>query len=888
MNKEKPEKNHPLEPLQEAALMVNKKGHEDTSNLLEAIFQQNEKNNPEPILEATLIQSKKNTKEIVKAVEDLKPVLEKSSDSTKKMVDFLSSMKGEKGDKPSEEELKTIIKPLIPAPIKGDKGDKGDSIKGDKGDDGYTPIKGKDYFDGKDGKTPSEKELKKLINPLIPLPIKGDKGEKGDNGSPDTASEIVIKLESLKGDLRLDASAIKGLEKLIKGKITGNGLGGFYNTGGDGLKFVTTDSTLTGLGTPASPLHAVGGGISLSTNGIPNASQTILNLVQGSNMTINDLGGGIIEFAAVVSPAGTPGNIQYYDSITGLTAGATGSFFDNTTGDYYLPNLAGFMNADITKAVKYDATGLTTVRTHTIPDASGTYVLSVNGTAPDSAGDVTISAGGSAGGSNTQLQYNNAGSFGGITGVTTNGTAMTVTTGNLLVADVKASSSAGVQILSNAGTVTALFGAGGGANSTFYGGTKLDYATASTVPYLDASKNLISSSVTPTELGYLSGVTSAIQTQLNGKLSLSGGTMTGNIAITNLTAGYTTTATAAGTTTLTVNSNYYQFFTGSTTQTVVLPDATTLAVGHRFYIDNNSTGAVTVQTNGGATLAVVAGNTDLFVICTSTATAAGVWDNDYSATRIASGKIFTVNNSITLSGTDSTTITMPTSTSTVLANNLGLSGGTTLVGGTAAGDSITFKATSGTQTGTALVAKWTGGTNGGSDVASVYYLPVSANTYFFQGSNTSTSTNYYLRSTSTASYFNASSDLRLQVGGSDAVVIGSSSISMRKATTMFTGMSFTLAAGTTTVAPLTFQSGTNLTTAVNGVMEYNGTNLFFTRTGATREGVLVGNSGATAPITTATPVFTDYYGGNTKTLGDPVGWFSIVDNGGTVRKVPYY
>jgi hypothetical protein len=41
--------------------------------------------------------------------------------------------------------------------------------------------------------------------------------------------------------------------------------------------------------------------------------------------------------------------------------------------------------------------------------------------------------------------------------------------------------------------------------------------TASTVPYLDASKNLVSSAVTPTELGYLSGVTSAIQTQLNGK-----------------------------------------------------------------------------------------------------------------------------------------------------------------------------------------------------------------------------------------------------------------------------------------------------------------------------------------------------------------------------------
>lgn len=41
--------------------------------------------------------------------------------------------------------------------------------------------------------------------------------------------------------------------------------------------------------------------------------------------------------------------------------------------------------------------------------------------------------------------------------------------------------------------------------------------TASTVPYLDASKDMASSAVTDTELGYLSGVTSGIQTQLDAK-----------------------------------------------------------------------------------------------------------------------------------------------------------------------------------------------------------------------------------------------------------------------------------------------------------------------------------------------------------------------------------
>jgi len=45
----------------------------------------------------------------------------------------------------------------------------------------------------------------------------------------------------------------------------------------------------------------------------------------------------------------------------------------------------------------------------------------------------------------------------------------------------------------------------------------LSSLTATTIPYLDGSKQLASSAVTPTELGYVTGVTSAIQTQINTK-----------------------------------------------------------------------------------------------------------------------------------------------------------------------------------------------------------------------------------------------------------------------------------------------------------------------------------------------------------------------------------
>ena len=54
------------------------------------------------------------------------------------------------------------------------------------------------------------------------------------------------------------------------------------------------------------------------------------------------------------------------------------------------------------------------------------------------------------------------------------------------------------------------------------------------------------SGATPTELGYLSGVTSAIQTQLNGKLASSGGTITGSISCTGLTDSGTITSSKSG------------------------------------------------------------------------------------------------------------------------------------------------------------------------------------------------------------------------------------------------------------------------------------------------------------------------------------------------------
>jgi hypothetical protein len=117
----------------------------------------------------------------------------------------------------------------------------------------------------------------------------------------------------------------------------------------------------------------------------------------------------------------------------------------------------------------------------------------------------------------------------------------------------------------------------------------------------------------------------------------------------NATQAYTTTATAAGTTTLTASSTLLQFFTGSTTQTVVLPVVSTLSTGQRYEIHNNSSGAITVNSSGSNLVATVpAGVTTVCTCILITGTTAASWDADIQG--------FTTTLPITQGGTGAATL----------------------------------------------------------------------------------------------------------------------------------------------------------------------------------------------------------------------------------------
>jgi len=199
-------------------------------------------------------------------------------------------------------------------------------------------------------------------------------------------------------------------------------------------------------------------------------------------------------------------------------------------------------------------------------------------------------------------------------------------------------------------------------SSTAFNNTINDIATALTGSISADGQTPITANI-PMNSHKLTGL--AAPTVAGDALSY-GGVVAGSIgAFTSSALGTQVIATNGGTTTLTVSSPYYTVFTGTFVQTVVLPDATTLTLGQRYGIDNDGSLAITVKTNGGATLWTIASGCDLYLTLTAQATAVGVWETDYQGAQVATGKTLVVNNSVTVNGTDATTITLPTTSATL-------------------------------------------------------------------------------------------------------------------------------------------------------------------------------------------------------------------------------
>jgi hypothetical protein len=152
------------------------------------------------------------------------------------------------------------------------------------------------------------------------------------------------------------------------------------------------------------------------------------------------------------------------------------------------------------------------------------------------------------------------------------------------------------------------------------------YGNASHVSVTTLTANGRVSSITNTAIAISAdAITSGTLSNTRGGTGTTSSTGTGSVVlgtaptitlptINNIRQGYSTTVTAAGTTSLTVNSNYLQFFTGTTTQILTLPAPQTMTLGMGFFVVNNSTGNIEVRASNAAAVAtILAGTAMLFV-----------------------------------------------------------------------------------------------------------------------------------------------------------------------------------------------------------------------------------------------------------------------------------
>lgn len=199
-----------------------------------------------------------------------------------------------------------------------------------------------------------------------------------------------------------------------------------------------------------------------------------------------------------------------------------------------------------------------------------------------------------------------------------------------------------------------------------------------------------------------------------------------------------------------------------------------------------------------------------------------------------------------------------------ITNNLstGVGGGQTAIGGTGVGDALSLQGTTGNGTGTVAAIKALVGNNGATTAMSfynsgvvhvgnpAYNAAVGLNVQLIGNSKRDGYRQYANNLTTylSSGYGGISSPASLDLEGLGGInFLGGSSVtygSMTNAGKWFLGANTTstawlqLAAGTTSAstAPLKFTSGTNMTTAEAGAVEWNGTNLFVTQTsGPTRK-----------------------------------------------------
>lgn len=218
--------------------------------------------------------------------------------------------------------------------------------------------------------------------------------------------------------------------------------------------------------------------------------------------------------------------------------------------------------------------------------------------------------------------------------------------------------------------------ASAGSNATTIASGVVSLAKMAALAANSVIANNTGSSATPTALGLTAAATASTAMLRDASV---------NTRINNMIESFQTVTSAAGTTTLAVTSAKTTQITGTTTQIVKMPDATTLVVGMQFFVHNISTGIVTANDNGSTLIQSMAAGSFATFTCTGIGSAAGTWDVAYTSAG-GSGSVTSVSvvSANGFAGTVATNTTTPAITLTTTITGL-LKGNATAISAATAG-----------------------------------------------------------------------------------------------------------------------------------------------------------------------------------------------------------
>lgn len=306
---------------------------------------------------------------------------QKESETIDKVISKMEAFKGDPGADADEDYIIEAVIPRVLEQIRQPK-------DGKDGADADTELIIKEMLPLVMREIPRQRALDEslIIQKVlarIKIPQDGKPGEKGKDGSPDTPVQVKDKLESLKGDERLDASAIKNLPKIHIGggsSYTGQAKVDTSDTPG-----VLEDKILAGAnititkGTNADGTKKLTIAGSAGGSGNPGGSDTEIQYNDGGafggipTLTYDKVGDSLL--CAASGSASVYGGTS---AALGIGSDDTRIEFTGSTVDFYVDTDNSFNLVEYNagkKAIVSVASIASTDKTFTLPNNSGTFAL---------------------------------------------------------------------------------------------------------------------------------------------------------------------------------------------------------------------------------------------------------------------------------------------------------------------------------------------------------------------------------------------------------------------------------------------------------------------------------------------------------------------------------